>query len=89
MKKAQNCTTSQTVLEEETVSFGGMLLNYQFLVSDNAERRFLVRISSGAESAETVLGIRISPALKLYHAIVRGRVTPCCLAEVVSDQLPC
>ena len=89
MKKAQICTTSQTVLEEETISFGGMLLKYQFLVSGNQDHSFAVRISSGNEVAETVLGTRLSPAFKLYHAIVRGRVTPCCLAEVVSDQLLC
>ena len=87
MKKAQIFTADQTVLEEEAVSFGGMLLKYQFIVSGDRIHSFSVRISSGDESAEVALGTHLSPSLKLYHAIVRGRVTPCCLLEVVSDQL--
>ena len=85
MRKAQNCNGCQLTLEEETVSFGGMLLKYQFLACNGAELRFMVRIVSGQERMEAVLGNRIDPALKLYRAIVRGRVTPCGLQDVVSD----
>ena len=86
MKKTQNCNACQFILEEETVSFGGMLLKYQFLVCNHDDLRFRVSVDSGKEHVEATLGNRIDPALKLYHAIVRGRVTPCGLNDVVSDQ---
>ena len=85
MKKSHNCTVCQLTLEEETVSFGGMLLKYQFAVCNGDSLRFLVRITSGQEQMEAILGNRIDPSLKLYHAIVRGRVTPCGLHDVVTD----
>ncbi len=86
MKKTQFCNTCQLTLEEETVSFGGMLITYQFLVCNRDDLRFCVRVDSGKEHVEASLGNRLDPALKLYHAIVRGRVTPCGLHDVVSDQ---
>ena len=85
MKKSQSCHTCQLTLEEETVSFGGMLLKYQFTVCNGDTLRFLVRITSGQEHTEAILGNRIDPSLKLYRAIVRGRVTPCGLHDVVTD----
>ena len=86
MKKTQNCNACQFILEEETVSFGGMLLKYQFLACNNYDLRFHVRVDSGKEHVEATLGNRLDPALKLYRAIVRGRVTPCGLHDVVSDR---
>lgn len=85
MRKTQICSRCQLTLEEETVSFGGMLLKYQFLVRNGAELHFVVRVILGQEHVEAALGNRIDPALKLYRAIVRGRVTPCGLQDVVSD----
>ena len=85
MRKTRTCSGCQLTLEEETVSFGGMLLKYQFLVCNEAELRFVVRVILGEEHMEAALGNRIDPALKLYRAIVRGRVTPCGLHDVVSD----
>ena len=85
MKKAQNISLEKIILDEETVSFGGMLLNYQFAVCSNDSPRFYVRVAIGQEHMEAPLGDRIDPSLKLYHAIVRGRVTPCGLHDVVAD----
>lgn len=85
MKTQHNCNTCQLILEEETVSFGGMLLKYQFAVCNGKDLHFLVRVASGREQVEAPLGDRIDPSLKLYRAIVRGRVTPCGLHDVVTD----
>ena len=85
MKKQSACRNCQLTLEEETVSFGGMLLKYQFAVCNDETPRFLVRITSGQERMEAILGNRIDHSLKLYRAIVRGRVTPCGLHDVVTD----
>ena len=86
MKKQMNCEVCKLTLEEETVSFGGLLLNYQLLVCNGGESRFCVRITSGGEQMEAELGNQVTPALKLYHAIVRGRVTPCGLPDVMADR---
>ena len=85
MKRYMNCEACRVTLEEETVSFGGMLLNYQLLVSGGEGSRFRVRVAAGEEHMEAELGNQVTSALKLYHAIVRGRVTPCGLADVVAD----
>lgn len=85
MKKQMNCEACKLILEEETVSFGGLLLNYQLLVCNGEESRFHVRITSGGEQMEAELGDQVTPAIKLYHAIVRGRVTPCGLPDVMAD----
>ena len=84
--KKMNCEACRLTLEEETVSFGGLLLNYQLLVSNGRESRFLVRITSGEEQMEAGLGNQVTSALKLYHALVRGRVTPCGLLDVMADR---
>ena len=83
--KKMNCEACKLTLEEETVSFGGLLLNYRLLVCGGEKSRFLVRITSGGEQMEAELGNQVTPALKLYHAIVRGRVTPCGLPDVMAD----
>ena len=85
MKKQMNCEACKLILEEETVSFGGLLLNYQLLVYNGEGSRFRVRITSGGEQMEAELGNQVTPAIKLYHAIVRGRVTPCGLPDVMAD----
>ena len=84
--KKMNCDACRLTLEEETVSFGGLLLNYQLLVCNGRESRFLVRITSGEEQMEAELGDQVTSALKLYHALVRGRVTPCGLLDVMADR---
>ena len=86
MKKNMNCDACKLTLEEETVSFGGLLLNYQLLVCNGKGSRFRVRVASGGEHMEAELGNQVTPALKLYHAIVRGRVTPCGLPDVIADR---
>ena len=87
MKNQQERRICRVTLEEETVSFGGMLLKYQLFVRNCEEGRFLIHVQSGDEHMEAVLGNRVDSALKLYHAIVRGRVTPCGLQDVVDDLL--
>ncbi len=86
MKKQMNCEACRMTLEEETVSFGGLLLNYRLLVCNGGGSRFLVRITSGEEQMEAELGNQVTPAIKLYHALVRGRVTPCGLLDVMADR---
>ncbi|MBR7098986.1 MAG: hypothetical protein IKC59_06185 [Clostridia bacterium] len=85
MKKRACCEECKMILEEETVAFGGMLLHYQLLVCNGERGRFHIRVASGDEHTEAALGNRVSDAIKLYHSIVRGRVTPCGLSDVVSD----
>ena len=85
MMKQQNCKTCKMILEEETVTFGGMLLRYQLFVTNGSNARFIIRVATGDEQTEALLGDRVDPALKLYRAIVRGRVTPCALQDVVGD----
>ena len=86
MKTHMNCEACQVTLEEETVSFGGLLLNYQLLVCNGKGARFRVRVAAGEEHMEAELGNQVTSALKLYHAIVRGRVTPCGLPDVMADR---
>ena len=86
MKKRNcNCNACRLTLEEETVSFGGMLLKYQLLICNGEDTKFYIRVATGDEHMEAALGNRVDPALKLYRAIVRGRVTPCGLQDVLSD----
>ena len=85
MKNKTGCEECKMILEEETVAFGGMLLHYQLLVCNGKGARFRVRVASGDEHTEAALGDQISDALKLYRSIVRGRVTPCGLYDVISD----
>lgn len=72
-------------LRDETVLFGGMLLRYRLLLSEGAEERFSVRISKGEEATETGVGNEISAALDCYFALLRGRVTPCALPDIMCD----
>ena len=65
MKKQMNCDACRLTLEEETVSFGGLLLNYQLLICNGRGSRFRVRVSSGEEQMEAELGNQVTPALKL------------------------
>ena len=85
MKHFEACRGCRMVLEEESVTFGGMLLRYQLLVCNGGASRFLVRVSLGEEHTEAELGGRMETALSLYHTLVRGRVTPCGLSEVMAD----
>ena len=80
-----NCGRCRLILEEETVSFGGMVLIYQLLACRGGEERFRIRVSLGEESDECWIGDRIGDALERYRQLVRGCVTPCCLREVLED----
>ena len=79
------CKECKLVLEEETVSFGGMVLHYQLLVCPEGMDRFRIRVALGEESDECWIGDRIGDALERYRQLVRGCVTPCCLREVLED----
>lgn len=73
------------VLAEETVRFGGMILDYRLAAYPSRNERFRIRITSGDERAESAIGNDIEAALRAYRAILRGRVTPCGLEDVVYD----
>lgn len=73
------------VLAQETVRFGGMLLDYRLVASTSETDRFQIQISTGAEQAESGAGSDIEAALRAYRAVLRGRVTPCGLADVMYD----
>lgn len=85
MKEDASCKGCRRILEQETVAFGGMLLEYRFWLASGSEERFRVSVTLGSESAEYGLGDRLAPALERYRLLVRGRVTPCCLQEVLEE----
>ena len=86
MNHLHNTTDTVTLtLTEETVAFGGMILEYRLLVSDTSAGRFRIRISKSDERSEFVIGNDIDVAMRIYHAVVRGRVTPCALQDVLGD----
>ena len=72
-------------LAEETISFGGMLLEYRLLVRNTYADRFRVTVALGEERAESGVGNDIEAALGRFRSVVHGRVTPCTLSEVLCD----
>ncbi len=72
-------------LTEETVGFGGMLLEYSLLGYPVRADRFRICVLLGEERAEFGVGNNLERAIKLYRTVVRGRVTPCGLADVLKD----
>ena len=87
MKNTYRMSGDQTpiTLAEETISFGGMMLEYRLLACETYHDRFRIRVTSGQEQIETGVGSEIGSALDCYRAVVHGRVTPCCLQEVMCD----
>lgn len=72
-------------LTEETVGFGGMLLEYSLLGYPVRGDRFRISVLLGSERAEFSVGNDLERALGIYRTIVRGRVTPCGLGDVLQD----
>lgn len=72
-------------LAQETVRFGGMILDYRLNAYPSRIERFRIRITSGDECAESTIGNDIDAALRIYRAILHGRVTPCGLDDVMYD----
>jgi len=83
MKETMNCVGCRRILEQETVAFGGMLLEYRLLLANDGGDRFRVRVALGSEAAEYGIGDQLASALERYRLLVRGTVTPCCLREVL------
>lgn len=77
--------TKAVVVAQETVSFGGMLLDYRLLACQSPTERFRICITSGSERVESVIGSDIEFALRAYRMILQGRVTPCALEDVMYD----
>ena len=73
------------LLKEEVVSFGGMLLEYRLFVCNTYADRFRIRVAKGEERAEYGVGNDLDVALRYYRAVVRGRVTPCGLFDVMCE----
>ena len=72
-------------LTEETVGFGGMLLEYSLLGYPVRGDRFRICVLLGSERAEFGVGNNLERALSIYRTVVRGRVTPCGLEDVLQD----
>ncbi len=86
MKTSALNSQNRITLHEEHVYFGGMNLAYQLMLSRGEElHSFCIRVSKGSEVREVDVGTDLSRALSWYEAIVRGRVTPCTLEEVLRD----
>lgn len=85
MKNAEQKTENGILLKEETVSFGGMILEYRLLVCNTYADRFRIRVQKGEERAEHSLGNDVEEAIRQYRAVVRGRVTPCGLEDVMCE----
>ena len=81
----KGCVGCRMVVEEETVRYGGMLLQYHLLICKDEAERYRIRVSLGEETAEYCIGDRVEVALERYRKLVRGRVTPCCLGEVLEE----
>ena len=81
----QACAKCRMVIEEEAVRYGGMILQYCLLICKGEAERFRIRVSVGVEAAEYGIGDCLDTALEYYRILVRGRVTPCCLGEVLEE----
>lgn len=73
------------ILAQETVHFGGMILDYRLVAYQSRTERFRIRITSGEERVESTVGNDIEAAVRAYRAVLRGRVTPCGLKDIMYD----
>ena len=80
--KNECCATCCMPLAEESVVFGGMLLNYCLFACNDRVNRFRLCVTLGSERCEVVLGNSIDSALQFYREVLGGRVTPCALPDV-------
>lgn len=85
MNTVPNSKHPSIVLTQETVHFGGMILDYRLVAYHSPTERFRIRVTSGKETVESALGCDIETALRIYRAILGGRVTPCGLEDVLCD----
>ena len=83
--KNERTEANAVTLTEEIISFGGMLLEYRLVACNTYADRFRIRVILGEERAECGTGNDIDLALRCYRAVVRGRVTPCGLSDVMYD----
>ena len=73
------------ILADETILYGGMLLRYRLIDTDDATGRFHLLAANGAECAEISVGDDIGFATDCYRSARDGGVTPCTLGDVVAD----
>lgn len=85
MNVPQNRKHTSIVLTQETVHFGGMILDYRLVACPSQTERFRICVTSGNETVESALGCDIETALRIYRAILGGRVTLCGLEDVLCD----
>lgn len=85
MNTVRNNNQTPIVLTQETVHFGGMILDYRLVAYHSRVHRFRIRVTSGSETVESAVGCDIDAALRIYRAILGGRVTPCGLEDVLCD----
>lgn len=73
------------ILADETALYGGMLLRYRLIDTEDAAGRFHLIAANGAEYAEISVGDDICFAADCYRSVRDGGVTPCTLDEIVAD----
>ncbi len=71
------------ILREEEGFAGELFCTYRLLV--RRERLFYVSITMGDEEAHAAVGEDFLAAVRIYDSVVRGRVTPITLGDVVQD----
>lgn len=86
MKQRKMERSSDTLLTEEHVYFGGMHLTYRlYVVTGEALQHFCITVSMPGEESRVDVGSDLVRAVEYYSRIKGGTVTPCTLADVVED----
>ena len=73
------------ILADETILYGGMLLRYRLIDTNDPTGRFRLIVANGGELAEISVGDDIGFAADCYRSARDGGVTPCSLGDVVAD----
>ena len=80
-----NSLKDSNVLAEESITYGGMVLQYRLTDYGSEKPRFRISVKSGSEYAQADVGNDIGLATDCYRAMKEGSVTPCVLEEVAED----
>ena len=87
MKRNQEDAIPQSMLlTQDIVRFGGMQIRYSLHVREDVPtNRFEIRVAKDDESMRAAAGDRLDDAIRYYHSVVEGIVTPCTLEDVMKD----
>ena len=73
------------ILREATARVARRCARYRFSRSDRALPQYYIEIEYAGERAATCLGTDGERAARIFDLLVRGRVTPCTLCDIVKD----